>query len=364
LSFAGFIASSENKGENLPAHFFRVVQKERLMTVPRIIASASLPILLVLLITFPAFAQSGATGARLSGRQYGVNLTFAVYQYDAPRSAEIEQTIRLAGTYSTAEDEIAHIKEKYHLEDVLARHVRSVGLRSEESFNDAVLLGPEYMVFLITPHEVVRGSMKLDITVRYANQVMLEAKGLDLGNYETVLLKGGKGMFGVKYFIGAGGKQESAPMERTLLVSITPAIVPLSSLRNRPGQLSQPVDEHGSPLKINDADRFTPPVPIDRIVPKFETGRAIRGSVKLAGIVTPEGKIINVKVVRGIDSVIDERAVEAFRQYKFSPGTLNGKPVYATYSEEMTFAPPPPSVLELQMEIERQKREKKPFLSL
>lgn len=334
------------------------------MKTPKFIVPVLTHFILTASFALPAQAQSGATGARLSGRQYGVNLTYAVYQYDAPRSAAIEQTTRLAGTFSTANEEIAHIKEKYNLEDVVARHVRSVGLRSQEAFNDAVLLGSEYMVFLITPREIVRGHMKFDIIVQYANQSMIEAKDVEIDSYETILLKGGKGMFGVKYFVGAGGKQESAPMERTLLISVTPAIVPLASLRDRPGQLSQPVDQYGSPLKTSEADRFTPPVPIDRVVPKFETGRGVRGAVRLAGIVTPEGKIMNVKVVRGIDSVIDERAVEAFRQYSFSPGTLNGKPVHATYSEEIVFAPPPPSTLELQMEIERQKRkekEKKPL---
>jgi TonB family protein len=334
------------------------------MKTPKFIVPVLMWLIMTAPFALPTKAQSGAAGARLSGRQYGVNLTYAVYQYDAMRSTAIEDTIRLSGTYSTADDEIAHIKEKYHLEDVVARHVRSVGLRSQEAFNDAVLLGPEYMVFLVTPHEIVRGHMKFDITVRYANQTMIEAKGIEIDSYETILLKGGKGMFGVKYFVGAGGKQESAPMERTLLVSVTPAIVPLASLRDRPGQLSQPVDQYGSPLRTSESDRFTPPVPIDRVVPKFESTRGVRGSVRLAGIVTPEGKITNVKVVRGVDPIIDERAVEAFRQYTFSPGTLNGKPVHATYSEEIVFAPPPPSTLELQMEIERQKRkekEKKPL---
>ena len=76
---------------------------------------------------------------------------------------------------------------------------------------------------------------------------------------------------------------------------------------------------------------------------------------------TPEGKIINVKVARGIDPVIDERAIDALRQYRFSPALLNGKPVHATWREEITFAPGPPSILELQRaaEEERQKEKEK-----
>jgi TonB family protein len=303
-----------------------------------------------------AFAQAGG---RRSSRLYGVNLTYGVYQYDAARSPSIEEVTRLNSTFSTAQEEIAHLKEKYKLEEVEVRHVRSVGLRSEETFNDAVLLGPEYMTFWVTPREVARGYMKLEFKVRYANEPLLQASGVEFENFETVVLRGGKGMFGIKYFVGAGGRQESVPVERTLLISVTPEIVPASRLRDRPEQLSRPVDEYGSPLQTEEGDRFTPPVALDRVVPKFETGRGVRGSVTLAGVVTPEGKIINIKVIRGIDPVIDERAVEAFRQYHFSPALLNGEPVHATYREEVTFAPGRPSLLDIQREIEEQRQKEK-----
>jgi hypothetical protein len=302
--------------------------------------------------------QSGATASRAAGRTYGVNLTFAVYQYDAGRSPAIQEVTRLSGTFSTAEDEVGHLKDKYKLEEVVARHIRSVGLRSDEPFNDAVLLGPEYMTISLTPREIVRGYMKLDFKVRYANEPLLDAKNIDLENFETVLLKGGRGMFGVKYFVGAGGRQESAPVERTLLVSVTSEIAPVASLRNRPQQLSHPVDEYGSPINMGESDRFTPPVALDRVVPKFDTGRGVIGSVLLAGVVTPEGKMTNVKVLRGLDPVIDERAVDAFRQYHFSPALLNGKPVYATYREELTFGRQP-TMREVQEELERKREQEK-----
>jgi TonB family protein len=309
--------------------------------------------MLSLLLT-PAFAQSGATRAR-AGREYGVNLTFAVYQYDATRSAAMEPVTRLSSTFSAAEEEIAHLKEKFKLEEIAVRHVRSVGLTNGESFTDAVLLGPEYMVFTVSPSEVVRGVMKVDMKVKYSNEQMLEAKGVEVGNFETVMLRGGKGMFGLKYFIGPGGRQETAPIERTLLVSVTPEIVPVANLRDRPQVLSRPVDEHGTPIEMKDADRFTPPVAIDRVVPKFEAGRAVQGSVLLAGVVTTDGKIINVRVVRSLDPGIDQRAVDSFRQYRFSPATLNGVAVFATYREELTFAGRQPTLFELQQEAEKER---------
>ena len=303
-----------------------------------------------------ALAQSGTGGARSSGREYAVNLTYAVYQYDAARSSAMEEVTRLSGTYSTAQEEMAYLKDKNKLQEIAVRHVRSVGLRSGETFNDAVLLGPEYMVFTVSPRDVVRGYMKLDMRVRYANEPLLEAKGVEFGNFETVMLRGGKGMFGVKYFVGGSGRQESVPTERTLLVSITPEIVPVANLRNRPQELSHPVDEYGGSIQIKESDRFTPPVALERVAPQFESGRSVRGAVLLGGTVTPDGKIINIRVLRSLDPVIDERAVDAFRQYKFSPALLNGKPVFATYREELTFAAAPPSILELE-EAKRKERE-------
>jgi len=304
------------------------------------------PLVAILWLSAMAAAQSGGaqTSAtpRVAGREYGVNLTFAIYQYDPQRSPAIEETIRLNSTFSSADEEMAYIKDKHKLDELAVRHVRSVGLRAGDAFNDAVLLGPEYMTLVLTPHEVIRGYMKLDVRVRYGNQPLLDVKNIEFDNYETVLLRGGKGMFGVKYYIGAGGAQQSVPIERALLVSITPELVPLANLRNRPEQLSHPVDEYGRPLVMKESDRFTPPVAMERVAPKFESAKPVRGSVLLAGTVTPEGKIINVRVVRSLDPVIDDRAMDAFRQYQFSPALLNGKPVYATFREEISFAAPPP----------------------
>ena len=322
--------------------------------------SASLRLVLLVFLLSPsldvsATAQSGTGGARAGGREYAVNLNFAVYQYDAGRSPEMQEVTRLSGTYSTAEEEKAYLKDKNKLQEIAVRHIRSVGLRSGETFNDAVLLGPEYMVFTVSPRDVVRGYMKLDIRVRYANEALLDAKGVEFGNFETVMLRGGKGMFGVKYFVGGGGRQETVPTERTLLVSVTPEIVPVTNLRNRPGELSHPVDEYGGAIQINQGDRFTPPVALERTAPQFESGRRVRGAVLLGGVITPEGKIINIRVLRSLDPVIDERAVDAFRQYKFSPALLNAKPVFATYREELTFATPPPSILEIEEEQRKQR---------
>jgi TonB family protein len=284
------------------------------------------------------FAQSGIHRSRPGASDFGANLTINVFQFDDTRSPAIDPVIKLSESFASPGDETAYLKVKQSLQDVALRHNRSVGLTPGQDFLDAVLLGPEYMVIKVTPAELQRGHLKLDLQVRYANENVLNAKSVDIDSFETVLLRGGKGMFGVKYFVGSGGRQETAPLERTLLVSVMAGIVPSGELHNRPGVLSHPVNEYGASLTLKEGDRFTPPVVLDRVVPKFETGRKIQGSVTLTGVVTPEGKMTNVQVEHSLDSEIDLRAVEAFREYKFSPAMLNAKPIGATYQEEISFA--------------------------
>src|SRR5689334_23426622 len=117
------------------------------------------PLIAILLLSAMAAAQSGGaqtqTAPRVAGREYGVNLTFAVYQYDPQRSPALAETVRLNSTFSSADEEMAYIKDKHKLDELAVRHVRSVGLRSGDTFNDAVLLGPEYMTLVLTPREVV-----------------------------------------------------------------------------------------------------------------------------------------------------------------------------------------------------------------
>src|SRR5262249_3476072 len=125
-------------------------------------------------------------------------------------------------------------------------------------------------------------------------------------------------------------------------------------------QLSHPVDEFGGALATSESDRFTPPVALERTVPRFESTKPVHGSVLMAAVITPEGKVTNVRILRSLDPVIDDRAADAFRQYKFSPGVLNGKPVYATYREEISLSPPPLSAAQQEEEQRKQREAQKP----
>lgn len=65
----------------------------------------------------------------------------------------------------------------------------------------------------------------------------------------------------------------------------------------------------------------------------------IQGIVVLECVVAPDGTVSHAQVVRSLDSTfgLDDEAVKAARQWRFSPGTYKGQPVPVLVSIEMTF---------------------------
>ena len=82
------------------------------------------------------------------------------------------------------------------------------------------------------------------------------------------------------------------------------------------------------------------PAVIARCAPQYtaEAKRAnLEGTVVLYIQVYPDGKAHNIKVQRGLGSGLDETAIEAVKQWRFSPGTKYGKPVVVTATIEVIF---------------------------
>jgi protein TonB len=82
------------------------------------------------------------------------------------------------------------------------------------------------------------------------------------------------------------------------------------------------------------------PVVIYQPEPEFseEARKAKFMGVVLVGlIVDANGKPQNVHVIRGVGMGLDEKAMEAVRQYRFKPGTENGKPVATFLNVEVNF---------------------------
>jgi beta-N-acetylhexosaminidase len=65
----------------------------------------------------------------------------------------------------------------------------------------------------------------------------------------------------------------------------------------------------------------------------------IQGVVALECVILPDGSVGDVRVVRSLDRVhgLDEQAVAAARQWRFTPGTKDGKPVAVHVTLELNF---------------------------
>ena len=83
-----------------------------------------------------------------------------------------------------------------------------------------------------------------------------------------------------------------------------------------------------------------PPVPLYEVDAEFsEEARREKfsGNVEIYLVVDEHGNPTHIRVTRGVGMGLDEKAIEAVRQYKFKPGTLNGKPVKVDMNIEVDF---------------------------
>jgi TonB family protein len=284
-------------------------------------------------------ATWGQSASRTQERKwFGSNFTLAVYQFDEAGSRPIDQELRFGQTFESAEAEMGYMKRTFGLQDLAVRHIRSVGLIPGEVFHDGAPIGDETLGILITAEGVSSLTARFAVKITYGDKVLLEATGLKLQNFETIAVKGGRAKFGIQKFVGPQGP-EQLPAERTLLMTATAVIVPVSQLQNRPRDISHPTDQFGEELDLKETDIFLPPSIVKQVVPKVPMKQRITRTILLEAIVTPEGKIINIRVLRSFDAELGEKAVAAFKEYKCLPARLNGAPVHATLRVEIGFQP-------------------------
>lgn len=77
-----------------------------------------------------------------------------------------------------------------------------------------------------------------------------------------------------------------------------------------------------------------------RVEPEYtEEARKAKyqGTVVLYAVVDPDGMVRRVRVVRSLGLGLDEKALEAVKQWRFRPGMKNGQPVPVAASIEVTF---------------------------
>lgn len=63
----------------------------------------------------------------------------------------------------------------------------------------------------------------------------------------------------------------------------------------------------------------------------------VEGVVRLSTVVTPQGEPSDVQVTKGLSTEEDRNAVEAVKEWRFQPGTKQGKPVHVRVAIEIDF---------------------------
>jgi protein TonB len=94
----------------------------------------------------------------------------------------------------------------------------------------------------------------------------------------------------------------------------------------------------GGPKRIGGG--ISSPIPIYTVEPEFseEARKAkVAGNVLVNLWVGTDGLPSHVHVIRGVGMGLDEKAVEAVRQYRFKPAMENGKPVLVELNIEVNF---------------------------
>jgi protein TonB len=67
----------------------------------------------------------------------------------------------------------------------------------------------------------------------------------------------------------------------------------------------------------------------------------ITGRVVVEYTVTPEGRVTGATVIESSHPEFDQSALEAVRQWAYSPGLKNGQPIAARLQQELQFVQKP-----------------------
>ncbi len=71
--------------------------------------------------------------------------------------------------------------------------------------------------------------------------------------------------------------------------------------------------------------------------PEIARRARIQGVVILEAVITKTGTVEEVKVLRALNPVLDQAAINAVKQWKYQPAMLNGKPVKVYFTVTVNF---------------------------
>lgn len=97
----------------------------------------------------------------------------------------------------------------------------------------------------------------------------------------------------------------------------------------------------GGQVYESSAEGVTKPVPTKVVHAQYAPGalRArVQGRVGLRAVVSDDGRVGDVEVTNALHPDLDAACVTALKQWKFKPGTREGKPVSVRVSVDMSFS--------------------------
>jgi len=246
--------------------------------------------------------------------------------------------MRFPQTFDSPEAELLYLRRSLGWERIQSRHLRTVGLFAGEIFREGLWLGGPVLDWMLTLRTVSSRSVILDFQMRDGDSLLLDITGLEVQSFETIaLLCRWRPSASLSNAPAPTSTEEQSRDGVSLAVTLTPVVVPASQLKNRPEDIAYPCDEYGRAVSLMASDIFIPPIIVERVVPKFPSRRRLLPTILVEGVITPEGSVTNIRVVRTGDAEMNTFAIDAFRRYRVRPARLNGQPTYAVFREEIRF---------------------------
>jgi protein TonB len=130
--------------------------------------------------------------------------------------------------------------------------------------------------------------------------------------------------------------RNSAPIERPVVVTVNPALLPVSTPPPQP--VSQQINE---PVTLSEeAARGLLVHTVDPVYPTEARAQKLYGSVVLQAVVGRDGSVEDVKFVRGY-FVLGRAAIAAVKQWRFQPYNVNGHAASTQTTITINFSSPP-----------------------
>ena len=113
-------------------------------------------------------------------------------------------------------------------------------------------------------------------------------------------------------------------------------------MRGTPAAATAPQSGQDAPQVYRPGGDVKPPRLVSEVKPNYTReamAARIQGSVRLEAVVLTTGEVGDVEVTQSLDTVygLDDEAVKAIRQWRFEPGTKDGKAVAVRVEVELTF---------------------------